>query len=139
VPEGDDCLPWLYGVAFRVLSHQWRSASRKRRLSDRLASLGAEVAMGPEDYIVMSDESLMVRQALSRLKPTDQEILRLTVWEELGQREVSLALGIEVGAVRQRLYEARRNLTREFDRLDAKVDGRPAAQKGGAWWQQKNM
>jgi len=138
-PEGDGSLPWLYGVAFRVLQSQWRGLSRRRRLSDKLASIGAESVMGPEDYIIMGDESRMIHEALGRLKPTDREILRLTAWEELAQSDVALALGISVGAVRQRLYEARKNLTREFNRLEKEPSTSPAAQKGGAWWQQKNV
>jgi RNA polymerase sigma-70 factor (ECF subfamily) len=138
-PAGDESLPWLYGVAFRVLQSQWRSLSRRRRLSDKLASIGAETVMAPEEYIIFGDESRMVHEALARLKPTDQEILRLTAWEELAQGDVALALGISVGAVRQRLYEARKNLTREFNRLEKKSSTSPAARKGGAWWQQKNV
>lgn len=139
VPEGDESLPWIYGVAFRVLSHQWRGVARRRRLSDKLASIGADSVIAPEEYIIKGDESRMVHEALDRLKPTDQEILRLTAWEELEQREVALALGISVGAVRQRLYQARKNLTREFNQLEKKSSTSPAAQKGGAWWQQKNV
>jgi RNA polymerase sigma factor (sigma-70 family) len=108
-------------------------------LNDKLASIGAESVVTPEDYIVIGDESRMVHVALGRLKPTDREILRLTAWEELAQSEVALALGISVGAVRQRLYEARKNLTREFNRLEKEPSTSPAAQKGGAWWQQKNV
>jgi DNA-directed RNA polymerase specialized sigma24 family protein len=42
VPSGDDLLPWLYGVAYRVLSHQYRGASRRDRLGERLKAIGAE-------------------------------------------------------------------------------------------------
>ncbi|MFO7547386.1 MAG: sigma-70 family RNA polymerase sigma factor [Acidimicrobiia bacterium] len=139
VPEGDESLPWLYGVAFRVLSHQWRGVTRRRRLSDKLASIGAESVMAPEEYIVMGAESQMVHEALGRLKPTDQEILRLTAWEELALRDVAFALGISVGAVRQRLHKARKNLTREFNQVEKKSSASPAARKEGAWWQQKNV
>ena len=45
IPAGDEALPWLYGVAFRVLSHQWRHNVRSRKLIERLRGL-AEV----EDY-----------------------------------------------------------------------------------------
>ena len=36
IPEGDAALPWLYAVAYRVLSHQWRHKARSRRLIERL-------------------------------------------------------------------------------------------------------
>jgi len=133
IPPGEECLPWLYGVAYRVLSHQWRGATRRRRLHDRLASMGAEWHTGPEDYIVVRHESQQVLEALARLKTTDQEILRLTTWEELAQKDIAMALGISAEAVRQRLYEARKNLAREYTRLEKKGNRTPAAQKGGAW------
>jgi RNA polymerase sigma-70 factor (ECF subfamily) len=139
VPSGDGCLPWLYAVAYRVLSHQWRGFSRRLRLHEKLANVGVAPIDAPEEYIVMRDESRMVLDALAALKPTDQEILRLSTWEELAQREIALALGISLGAVRQRLYEAKKNLTTEYTKLEKKRIKSPAAQKGGAWWQQKNV
>jgi RNA polymerase sigma-70 factor (ECF subfamily) len=39
IPEGDATLRWLYGVAYRVLSHQWRHKRRSRRLVERLSGL----------------------------------------------------------------------------------------------------
>lgn len=139
VPSGDECLPWLYAVAYRVLSHQWRGSSRRLRLNEKLARVGVALAEAPEEYIVVRDESRMVMDALATLKPTDQEVLRLATWEELGSEQISLALGISPGAVRQRLYEAKKNLTREYTKLEKRRMKSPAARKGGAWWQQKNV
>ena len=139
VPEGDECLPWLYGVAFRVLSHQWRGASRRQRLREKLVAVGVESISGPEEHIVINEEARMVHEALARLKPTDQEILRLNAWEDLAATDISLALGISAGAVRQRLYEARKNLTREFNKLEKKAGTASAARKGGTRWHQKNV
>jgi RNA polymerase sigma-70 factor (ECF subfamily) len=39
MPLGDGALPWLYAVAYRVISHQWRSVRRYRRLVARLGSV----------------------------------------------------------------------------------------------------
>jgi DNA-directed RNA polymerase specialized sigma24 family protein len=36
VPDGEKALMWSYGVAFRVVGHQWRSTARRRRLEVRL-------------------------------------------------------------------------------------------------------
>jgi RNA polymerase sigma-70 factor (ECF subfamily) len=136
VPPGDECLPWLYGIAYRVLNHQWRGSSRRQRLNEKLTNVGAESFYAPEEYIVMRDESRLVLDALAHLKPTDQEILRLATWEELAQRDIALTLGISLGAVRQRLYEAKKNLTREYTKLEKKRIKPPAAQEGGARWRQ---
>jgi RNA polymerase sigma-70 factor (ECF subfamily) len=71
--------------------------------------------------------------ALAALKSMDQEILRLSAWEELSQAEIAVALGITVGAVRQRFYAAKKKLADEYNRLESRKVHSPAAQKGGAW------
>jgi RNA polymerase sigma-70 factor (ECF subfamily) len=130
IPDGEAALPWLYGVAYRVVSRQWRSKARSRRLTERLRGLAGEVSLTPDVLLVRSQEYRVVLTALSRLRPIDQEILRLTVWEELSHDAVAVVLGIEIGAVRQRAFRARHNLTAEYNRLD-KERQPPAARKGG--------
>ena len=44
IPEGDRALPWLYGVARRVLANQRRARKRRGRLINRLARLSVETA-----------------------------------------------------------------------------------------------
>src|SRR5687768_14349023 len=39
MPTGADTLPWLYGVARRVLANQRRAAQRRRRLERAMAPL----------------------------------------------------------------------------------------------------
>ena len=131
VPDGDETLPWLYGVAYRVLMHQWRGTSRRQRLEDRLSSIGVDSPSSPEEYIVSTYESERVLEATSKLKTTDQEILRLSLWEELSHGEVASVLNLNVEAVRKRLSRALQNLTKEFNRQDGRRSQSPAAQKGG--------
>ena len=133
VPRGSEVLPWLYGVAYRVLGHEWRGTSRHRRLDRKLRALGKEAPVLPEEVVLMRQESRLVRDALSGLKPTDQEILLLTAWEELPQADIAVTLNISIGAVRQRLHEAKKNLANQYDRLDKKRNKTPAAKKGGTW------
>ena len=133
VPRGSEVLPWLYGVAYRVLGHEWRGTSRRRRLDRKLRALGKEAPVLPEEVVVMRQESRQVLDALSGLKATDQEILLLTAWEELPQADIAVTLNITIGAVRQRLHEAKKNLANHYDRLDKKRNTTPAAKKGGAW------
>jgi len=58
-----------------------------------------------------------VHDALARLSPGDQEVLRLTAWEELGVEEVAVVLGCGRRAAAMRLHRARRRLRAEIDRL----------------------
>ena len=133
LPPEDRILPWLYGVAYRVLAHQWRGASRARRLREKLDAVGVETIDMPAEQIVMREESRLVVEAAARLKHSDREILRLAVWEELRQAEIAVVLDISTDAVKKRLSRARRNLANEYVRLEKKRRRVPAAQEGGAW------
>jgi RNA polymerase sigma-70 factor (ECF subfamily) len=133
IPSGDQALPWLYGVAYRVLTHQWRSASRRGRLAEKLASLGVTASGLPEEVVMAGQEHRQVLTALGALKASEQEILRLILWEELPQADIAVALGVTVGAVRQRLYAAKKKLAGEYNRLETRRTGFSAAQKGGVW------
>jgi len=115
------------------LTHQWRSASRRGRLAEKLASLGITAISLPEDTVIVGQEHHQVLTALGALKDTDQEILRLTAWEELPQAEIAVVLGISIGAVRQRFYTAKKKLADEYIRIDNRKNRSPAAQKGGVW------
>jgi RNA polymerase sigma-70 factor (ECF subfamily) len=55
----------------------------------------------------------------------DQEILRLSGWEELTPRELAKALGISQVAARSRLHRARQRL-RTALRREAEPDDAPA-------------
>ena len=131
-PRGSEVLPWLFGVAYRVLGTQWRGSSRSRKLNKRLIGIGHEAPTPPEEVILVREQSRQVLAALDSLQSTDREILLLAAWEELPQADIAVVLNISIGAVRQRLYEAKKKLAKEYDRLGKKPNT-PAAKKGGAW------
>lgn len=60
----------------------------------------------------------MVVEALSRLSEADQEILRLSAWEGLSNREAAAALGISADAADQRLSRAKQRLARAYRRVE---------------------
>src|SRR5438128_2115300 len=62
VPQGDLTLPWLYGVARRVVSEGRRSGRRRDRLTVRLRGLGGQDNMATSD-IDRSDDRQVVRLA----------------------------------------------------------------------------
>ncbi|WP_405775111.1 RNA polymerase sigma factor [Streptomyces sp. NBC_01538] len=110
-------LPWLYGVARNCLANAVRGQGRRRRLVDRLGN--DETAHGRQ--VVASPDAdapgAWVHEALARLTPADQEILRLTAWEELAVDEVAVALDCGTRAAAMRLHRARRRLRTEIDRI----------------------
>ncbi len=97
----EEHLPWLYGVARRVLANQRRGAGRRTRLLQRLRSSFAVPSAGV---------TVDVGAALAALPELDQEVLRLIAWESLTHAEVGLVLGISANAVAIRLHRARKRL-----------------------------
>ena len=133
IPEGERALMWLYRVAYRVVGHLWRSSSRTRKLESKLLSLGVESHPTPEGLLIMAQEEQQVIEAASKLRGKDEEVLRLSVWERLNNNQIASILDISDNAVKQRLHRAKKNLTREFNRLQANKTKSHAAQEGGVW------
>ncbi|MEV7210587.1 MULTISPECIES: sigma-70 family RNA polymerase sigma factor [unclassified Streptomyces] len=110
-------LPWLYGVARNCLANAVRGQGRRRRLLARLgnddAAHGRHITSGPE----AEPPGGWVHEALARLSAKDQEVLRLTAWEELGVDELAVALGCGSRAASMRLHRARVRLRTEIDRM----------------------
>lgn len=96
-------LPWLYGVARRVLANQRRSS---RRLSALRLRLEPETTSAPE----LNDA--LLQEAFSRLSEADREILALVAWEGLTPTQAAAALGLKASAVRLRLHRARQRLAK---------------------------
>ncbi len=115
----DDALPWLYGVARRVLANQRRAAHRRVRLAERLRQ-ELPAAIQAVDPPVAADAPVMA--ALRRLSADDQEILLLAAWEQLGPNEIAEVLGVSRIAARSRLHRARQRLA---DRTAADAEHLP--------------
>jgi RNA polymerase sigma-70 factor (ECF subfamily) len=131
IPRGDGTLPWLYGVAYRVVGRHWRSTNRRARLRTKLAAVAPPVVEQPDTPVVQREEYDLIVEAASRLRGLDQEVLRLAFWEELSHREIADVLQSTETAVRQRLFRARRSLRKEFERIGGSVPQPPVAQEGG--------
>ena len=132
VPEGEAGLVWLYTVGYRVIGHQWRTLTRRSRLRSRLQTAESPPVVGADDSELDDVDSRRVLAALARLNETDAEVLRLDAWEQLSAASIAAVLEIEPGAARQRLHRARRNLTREYDRLLHRSTSISVAPLGGA-------
>lgn len=120
VPVGKAERLWLYRVAHRVVGHAWRGARRRRRLNDRVASRRTLVAASPDERAVDDDDVRRVLAASKRLVPTDAEVLRLAVWEQLRGDEIADILEISTNAVHQRLHRAKQHLIREYDAMPSR-------------------
>lgn len=115
VPAGDQALPWLYRTAHHVIGDRYRHRSRNRVLVDALkANPTTDYSVEPETIVVRLEADAAVLDALRRLRPADQEVLRLAVWEELPHAEIGELLGCTAHAVDQRIHRAAKRLGREL-------------------------
>jgi DNA-directed RNA polymerase specialized sigma24 family protein len=109
-------LPWMYGVARRIVANQRRSVRRRARLLAQLAGRrpapGAEPATGGPDSVVA---------ALAMLSASDQEVLRLIAWEELEPVACAVVLGCSRAAFDVRLHRARARFEGALAHLDAEA------------------
>lgn len=121
-----DPLPWLYGVARRVLANQRRSDGRRAALLDAIAHDRSGPAGGLADELApFTPVENRLASALLRLDEDDREALMLIAWEELGYREAADALGISEPAFSRRLRRAR-------TRLQSFLEEAPEAMPHGA-------
>jgi RNA polymerase sigma-70 factor, ECF subfamily len=111
-----DALPWLYGVARRVLANQRRSADRSAALEERLthaAPSGSEA--DPADRAADAE---ILRLALGRLSEPSREALMLVAWQGLSGARAAQAAGCSRTAFAVRLHRARARLAAELAALE---------------------
>jgi RNA polymerase sigma-70 factor, ECF subfamily len=111
-PEHDSALPWLLGIANRVVSEHRRFERRRLATIERLLCEDRELASAPD--IGMTVE---VIGALRRLSAADRDTLLLLVWGELSRDELAAALKVPLGTVNSRIARARNRLTKDLDVL----------------------
>ncbi len=106
VPDEPEALPWLFGVARRVVANQQRAAQRRARLEARSLSQ-------PERRYEPDPTEL--DRALAALHDKDREVLMLVAWEGLGPDALAQALGCSRNAATVRLHRARARLNAAWD------------------------
>jgi RNA polymerase sigma factor (sigma-70 family) len=112
-----DALPWLFGVARRVLANQRRSADRTAALEQRVAATAA--AVGWNDLDEDAGDGELVRAALGRLSDLDREALTLVAWHGLSGARAARAAGCTRAAFAVRLHRARGRLAAQLESLQA--------------------
>ena len=105
----DDALPWLYGVARRVIADLRRGSRRQGAVAERLAGL-------PEETVRPGELDVELFAALAAIPERDRELLLLVYWEDLEPRRAAPALGCSRATVATRLWRAHRRLRTELDR-----------------------
>jgi RNA polymerase sigma factor (sigma-70 family) len=106
-------LPWLLGVARRVLADQRRAQGRRNALIERITETALETS---DDHAEALATRELVLGAIEDLTPFQQEALLLIAWDGLSEREAAAVLGCSRGAVALRLHRARKQLRSALDR-----------------------
>lgn len=107
VPE--DPLPWLLGVARRVLANRRRGASREAALLERINFEPAGAASIEPGQL---ESARAIVRALGALREPDREALLLVAWEGLSPGQAARALGVRPNTFAARLSRARRRFAR---------------------------
>ncbi len=147
--EADVPLAWIYGIAYRTISNQRRGGARATRLVHRVSRhLRPRPSDDPGHLVAARDEqhqlTTAVRRALESLPSLDQELIRLSVWEELSHQQIAEVVDMSPSSVRTRLYRARRRMERQLQhrdilllpdtsRADTSQSDEPSRRSGGLW------
>jgi RNA polymerase sigma-70 factor (ECF subfamily) len=121
--QGRDCLPWLYGIATRLMHRERRNEVRQLRL---LAASGADPVTAPftdrvEDAVAARGVKQRLAAAMAELPVSQRDALLLLVWADLSYEQIATATGVPLGTVQSRISRARRRLRESLADLDPAV------------------
>lgn len=128
-------LPWLYGIATKLMQGRWRSEMRHLRALERLRA-GAHVDTDLDSFDLVdrrldaAHHAARAKRCLADLSSGDRDALILFAVEGLAYAEVAEALQIPIGTVRSRIARARGRL-REPDSKTRQELVEPAAREKG--------
>lgn len=109
---------WLYRIVFNMcLNRRKSTAARRNRemvAGEEMAQDQESMSRQPASGHTMDDR---VTKALGRLKPDDQEIIRLRFVAELSLAEISQHLKIGLSATKMRLYRAMEDFKKHYEAL----------------------
>ncbi|MCM3781032.1 RNA polymerase sigma factor [Microbacterium hydrocarbonoxydans] len=132
----DTALPWLFGIASRLIRKHRSTEAKHLRSSIESAQRDEHISHDDlETTIARLDAEISTRELAPRiasLSAKDRETLLLYAWGDLTYEEVAAALGVPVGTVRSRINRVRTRLdphrgasrTRIVKQKEGEVDGR---------------
>jgi len=128
--EPAESIPWAIGVARNLLANAERAQRRRDRLTAKV------IALDPPPLAILdagsgepTDDAIAVRDALTRLRRDDAELLRLWAWDELESPQLATVLGISANAAAIRLHRAKKRLADEL-RKSAAPAGHVGSEEG---------
>jgi RNA polymerase sigma-70 factor (ECF subfamily) len=105
---------WLFTIERRLLVDRRRSEKRRRDRVE-IQEDDASTEYDALDGVVASETERRMRQAMSRLSPTQKEVFTLRVAEGLSYKEIAAAVGTTEGAARVHYHNAMRAVKEFLD------------------------
>lgn len=137
-PEMPTALPWLFGIARRVLYRQRRKAAGAARLRIKAGNVYPRFHGSEEDAITAaidaSRQAPALAAAMDRLPASEREVLELVAFDGLAPSEIALVLGVTPNAARLRLSRARKRMRTWLDdpHEQPQTRAQPQARAAGA-------
>ena len=100
---------WLYRIGVNVCLNQVAARKAQELPLDDAPEVRA-AGGDPASSLLKSEAGARVRAAVARLPPKQRATLILRVYQDLSHREIALALGTTVGAVKANFFHALVNL-----------------------------
>ena len=123
VPQTPTALPWLFGIARRLVAKQRRAYASARRLEAKAANTYPAFTASEEeavnDAIDAARQAPLLEEALAALPKSERDVLELVAYDGLTPTEAATALEITPNAARLRLSRARRSVRAHLDEHSA--------------------
>jgi RNA polymerase sigma-70 factor (ECF subfamily) len=128
----DGCFEtWVFRIARNARADYFKGRQPATEPADDL-ELPAP-GLGPAQELERERDHRKLTRALLRLREEDRELLVLARYRNMKYERIGALLGIEVGAVKVRVYRAMKALRQVFLQL-ADEDERCVAKKSGTGW-----
>jgi RNA polymerase sigma-70 factor, ECF subfamily len=105
---------WLFTIERRLLLDR-RRAQRRRRDVVEIQEGDVATAFDALDSVVATEAQQRLKQAMTRLSPTQREVFTLRVSEGLSYKEIAELVGTTEGAARVHYHNAMRTMKESLD------------------------
>jgi len=107
--------PWFYQILRNTC---FNFLQKKKNLKEEVLEEGSgpadpsifTITQNPEEDFQAAERKKLLAQAIEQLKPKEKEILLMQHFHQMSYSEIAESLGIPIGTVMSRLYQARCSL-----------------------------